>query len=205
MDSISREDKKNEPWTPPLKVPVTEVIDLSSNSEEPVLDLNLQQDLETRDALGEDGDVSDDQWSIYEDILNNDKSSDDYSLKQGNVSQFRLICFANCPDLEACTPEESIAFRKRLRLVGEHRFIQETVEAGTTTAKKLLTAFGVRPPFFLEGEPDSAYYTLLGLGICRELSKREKLPQYNTIDDAVQLLKRSCKIIVLTGAGVSAT
>ena len=47
-----------------------------------------------------------------------------------------------------------------------------------------------------------AYYRLLGLGITRELQKRVKLPQYNTIDDAVSLLKSSKNIIVLTGAGV---
>ena len=36
----------------------------------------------------------------------------------------------------------------------------------------------------------------------RELEKRAKLPQYNTIEDAVALLKKSRNIIVLTGAGV---
>lgn len=102
----------------------------------------------------------------------------------------------------SCTLDESLAFRKRLRLIGGDRFIAETVEAGHITAKKLCTAFGIRPPFFLEGEPDEAYYSLLDLAICRELSKRAKLPQHNTIEDAVLLLKRSRNIIVLTGAGV---
>ncbi|KAI9874872.1 MAG: NAD-dependent histone deacetylase sir2, partial [Pleopsidium flavum] len=78
-----------------------------------------------------------------------------------------------------------------------------TVEADTITAKKLCTAFGIRPPQFLEDAPDTAYYPLLGLGISRELSKRLKLPQYNTVDDAVSLLKKSKNIIVLTGAGIS--
>lgn len=35
------------------------------------------------------------------------------------------------------------------------------------------------------------------------MHKRKKLPQYNTIDDAVQLLKEAKNIIVLTGAGIS--
>ena len=102
----------------------------------------------------------------------------------------------------ACTLEEAQALRKRLRLVGEDQFIAETVEAGIITAKKLCSAFGIRPPFFLDGQPDDAFYPLLGLGICRELQKRVKLPQYNTIDDAVSLLNRAQNIIVLTGAGV---
>lgn len=96
-----------------------------------------------------------------------------------------------------------MAFRKRLRLVGEDRFITDTIEAETITAKKLCTAFGIRPPAFLEGAPDAAYLPLLGLGISRELSKRVKLPQYSTVDDVVGLLKKSKNIIVLTGAGVS--
>lgn len=37
----------------------------------------------------------------------------------------------------------------------------------------------------------------------RELAKRAKLSQYNTIDDAVALLKKSRNIVVLTGAGIS--
>lgn len=78
-----------------------------------------------------------------------------------------------------------------------------TVEAGKISAKKLLTAFGIRPPLFLDGSPDDSYYGLLSLAISRELSKRIKLPQYNTIDDAVELIKKSKNIIVLTGAGIS--
>lgn len=87
--------------------------------------------------------------------------------------------------------------------MGQDQFIQETVGAGTISAKKLLTAFGIRTPAFLIGEPDEAFLPLLGLGICRELSKRQKLPQHNTIDDAVGLLKKAENIIVLTGAGIS--
>lgn len=71
------------------------------------------------------------------------------------------------------------------------------------TAKKLCTAFGIRLPAFLDGQPDTSYYPLLSLCIARELSKRRKLPEYNTVDDAVSLLQKSKNIIVLTGAGVS--
>lgn len=105
----------------------------------------------------------------------------------------------------ACTLEEALTFRKRLRLIGGERFLDETVNAGVITAQKLCTAFGVRPPSFLEGAPDEAYYSILNLVICRTLEKRAKLSQYNTIDDAVSLLKKSRNIVVLTGAGVSRT
>jgi NAD+-dependent protein deacetylase SIR2 len=38
---------------------------------------------------------------------------------------------------------------------------------------------------------------------CRRLSRRDKLTAYNTIDDAVNLLRSSKRIVILTGAGIS--
>lgn len=70
------------------------------------------------------------------------------------------------------------------------------------TARKLCTAFGILPPAFLNDAPDEAFHPLLAIAISREFSRRPKLPQYNTIDDAVKLLKESKNIVVLTGAGV---
>jgi len=55
----------------------------------------------------------------------------------------------------------------------------------------------------MDGSCDEDFYQLLSLAISRELSKRLKLPQYNSIDDAVELLKKCNNIILLTGAGIS--
>ncbi|KAK1759692.1 SIR2-like protein [Echria macrotheca] len=106
-------------------------------------------------------------------------------------------------DPAACTPEESVRFRQLLRAVGPEVFCKRTVDAGIITAKKMLTAFGIRPPAFLEGSSDDHYYGLLSLALTRELSKRAKLQRYNSVDDAVELLRTSRNIIVLTGAGIS--
>ena len=114
-----------------------------------------------------------------------------------------LFLLIQTTEPNACTLEEAGAYRQQLRAIGPEEFCKRTVEAGTISAKKLLTAFGLRPPPFLEGSPDDAYYGLLSLAISRELSKRIKLPQYNTIDDAVALIQTSTNIIVLTGAGIS--
>lgn len=103
---------------------------------------------------------------------------------------------------DTCTPEEGLVYRKRLRKIGKVDFLEETVLAKAITAKKLCTAFGIRLPEFLDGAPDESYYPLLGICISRELRKREKIPHFNSIDDAVSLLKKSKNIIVLTGAGV---
>lgn len=98
--------------------------------------------------------------------------------------------------------EEAVAYRKRLHDIGKVAFVEETIVRGTVTAKKLCTAFGILPPAFLESAPDEAYHSLLAVAISREFSRRPKLPQYNSIDDAVKLLRESKNVIVLTGAGV---
>ena len=61
----------------------------------------------------------------------------------------------------------------------------------------------VRGPAFLHGCPNDAYAPLLILLITRELGKRQKLAEYNKIDDVVKLLQNSKQIMVITGAGVS--
>ncbi|KAL9013556.1 MAG: hypothetical protein Q9173_001768 [Seirophora scorigena] len=172
--------------TSPLKAPAIEIVDLSSEDDS---DNKEKRDDNPDDASLEeleDGE-DDDQLSMYEDML-------DGMLDRSKWDE---------EPVDTCTVEESFAFRKRLRLVGEDEFIAETIEAGRISAKKLCTAFGIKPPSLLDGQPDHKYYPLLGLGITRELSKRVKLPEYNTIDHAVDLLKKSSNIIVLTGAGIS--
>jgi hypothetical protein len=105
---------------------------------------------------------------------------------------------------DACTLDEALIFRKRLHEIGKAAFVEETIGQDTVTAKKLCTAFGIIPPSFLEGAPDEAYHPLLAIAISREYSRRQKLPQYNTVEDAVKLIHESKNIIVLTGAGVCA-
>ncbi|KFA63700.1 hypothetical protein S40285_08496 [Stachybotrys chlorohalonatus IBT 40285] len=103
---------------------------------------------------------------------------------------------------DTCTPEEASRLRRELREQGPTVFCQRTVDAGRYTAKKLLSAFGIRAPF-LDGEPDCAYHHLLSLAISRELSRRAKLSRYNTVGDAVELINKSNNIILITGAGIS--
>ena len=120
-----------------------------------------------------------------------------------------VYIFISCTDetyLQAediISAEEAWRLRVRLREVGLNGFVNETVSSGRYTAKKLLTAFRVRPPDFFEGRPDQGYYRLLGLTLLRELATRIKLAQYNTVDDAVELIKTKKNIVVITGAGVS--
>ncbi|KAK4176433.1 DHS-like NAD/FAD-binding domain-containing protein [Triangularia setosa] len=134
-----------------------------------------------------------------------EEEDDDYDdeEKEEEISSDDDQDVDSAPDADACTPEEAIQYRQMLRALGPEIFVQRTVDAGRITAKKLLTAFGVRPPAFLDGQDDDAYYSLLSYAFTRELKKRAKLTRYNTVDDAVALLKEKQNIIVLTGAGIS--
>lgn len=51
--------------------------------------------------------------------------------------------------------------------------------------------------------PNLALLSFTKLALSRILRRRQKLTQYNTIDDAIHLLKTRKNIIVLTGAGIS--
>ncbi|KAJ5107875.1 hypothetical protein N7456_004550 [Penicillium angulare] len=171
----------------PVKTPMVEVeaVDVAApaNTETGA----LQEALEALSDFGTDSDNSD----------GDDALSDD-----GDIIQFvRDDQLQDVPG--ACTREEAVAYRKRLHDIGKAAFVEETLVQETVTAKKLCTAFGIKLPDFLEGAPDEAYHPLLAIAISREFSRRPKLPQYNSIDDAVKLLKEAKNIIVLTGAGIS--
>ena len=102
-----------------------------------------------------------------------------------------------------CTPEEAKQYRSRLREIGLEDFVQETLGKRSVSVKKLMTAFGVRLPDWLVDAPDDSCYRILGMAMMRELNKRQRLSQYQTIDDAARLLNESKNILVVTGAGVS--
>ncbi|KAI1325969.1 SIR2-domain-containing protein [Xylariaceae sp. FL0255] len=164
------------------QVHVTEVID-----DQQIGHLPLPQPIyndELQDRVNDLGDSWETE-SIFEDIMDD--------LTQDTFPE----------DVDAFTPAEAARYRQQLRAIGPDEFCQMHLDSGSVTAKKMLTAFGIRPPPFLEGRPDDSYFALLTLAMSRELGKRAKLNYYNSVDDAVALLQRSHNIIVLTGAGIS--
>ncbi|KAK2799647.1 NAD-dependent histone deacetylase sir2 [Onygenales sp. PD_10] len=185
----------------PLKAGVVKVVDV------PPEDGVVSARSVAAEAPGLEGDVSqpesasDNAHSEVSEVSEDEDNWETESLFEDALQFIRDDQLHEVPG--ACTPEEAATFRKRLHAIGKAAFAEETVGQGTVTAKKLCTAFGINPPAFLDGAPDSAYHALLVIGISREYSKRLKLPEYNTIDDAVELLKKSKNIIVLTGAGIS--
>jgi NAD-dependent histone deacetylase SIR2 len=146
------------------------------------------------DAPAADNDDDDeggvwDTASLYEEILD-EVEAFEYSSSDGAGT-------------ETCTAEEARALRQRLHAVGASQFVLENITSEKMTARKLCTAFGVKLPKFLDDASDETFYQLLGMAINRELTKRPRLEQYRTIDDAAQLLRERKNIIVITGAGIS--
>ncbi|KAI9644685.1 NAD-dependent histone deacetylase sir2 [Ciborinia camelliae] len=203
------------------KSPVSKIINLVSDDEDSENDdvtlheisgmshhqSALPQDVDA--ALSENKNSSGDEQEEEEeddddDDDGDDDSDDDDSLLEDFIEGLTdETIFDNQSYPEKCTREEGKKYRSDLRRLGPREFCRVTVESGAITAKKLLTAFAVRPPSQLDGQPDQVYYQLLSYALRRELMKRLKLPQYNSVADAVNLIKHAKKIIVLTGAGIS--
>ena len=159
--------------------PAIEIVDLTDDNEEPP----------HATAENEDSN-SDSPWesdSFYEDYLaaNNAEEDDD-----------------GPPDPDLCTPEEAANYRRLLKIVGIDQFIIRTLEQGVP-AKKICSAFFKPQRGLMDEAPDEAWYPLLGKLMERFMFTRQKIPQYNTLDDAVSLLQKSKNIVVITGAGIS--
>jgi NAD-dependent histone deacetylase SIR2 len=58
-------------------------------------------------------------------------------------------------------------------------------------------------PAALDDVEDDDLYEILGIALMRELQRRQRLTQYQTIDDVAELLRSRRHILVVTGAGVS--
>jgi NAD+-dependent protein deacetylase SIR2 len=88
--------------------------------------------------------------------------------------------------------------------VGPSQFVFEAITQKAISPRKLITAFELNPVLLdMLNRPETSYYALLGLAISKALARRERLPDYRTIDDAAKLLQKSSNIMVITGAGVS--
>ncbi|KAI9819748.1 MAG: NAD-dependent histone deacetylase sir2 [Phylliscum demangeonii] len=170
----------------------------------PVVDLTADEKSTTADDkadkdLGQDGEGESEDDSPEED---DEEDADLYS---------RYPYVWDDSDDE-CTPEDVLTYRQLLEDLGADDFLQVTVDAEMVTARWLCLVFGIRPrtgircPIWGEDylQPsDEHYYQLLRSYIAREDSGREKLEQFNTLADAVMLMKKSNNIIVLAGAGIS--
>ncbi len=109
---------------------------------------------------------------------------------------------------DAFPPEIVSLMIKDLKQHGIFTFLQRYVLPDPTPLriKHLLLALGVFLPRSIRDSDETSLDLLLPIlktTLARILRRREKLPQYNTITDALDLLQRSNRIMILSGAGIS--
>lgn len=94
-----------------------------------------------------------------------------------------------------------------LKQHGLVHFMQNHLEGvSAVRVRALLVALGVLLPRGLREADDVPLPYLVALlktALSRQLRRREKLAAYNTVEDALDLLRRSKRIMVLGGAGIS--
>ncbi|EIN09435.1 SIR2-domain-containing protein [Punctularia strigosozonata HHB-11173 SS5] len=91
----------------------------------------------------------------------------------------------------------------QLKEKGMSWWIKEYVLKRAIPIPKLLYAFDIVLCRELRDKRPKTLLFFLKVALSRQLSRRDKLPAYNTVDDAVNLLRNSKRIIILTGAGIS--
>ncbi|KAG5641798.1 hypothetical protein DXG03_004184 [Asterophora parasitica] len=101
------------------------------------------------------------------------------------------------------TAQEVKQMMHHLKERGMAPWIQEYVLTRNIPIPKLLRAFRISLcPELQKKKPTTLLY-FLKVSLSRELRLRDRLTQYNTISDAVNLIRTSRRIIILTGAGIS--
>jgi NAD+-dependent protein deacetylase SIR2 len=104
---------------------------------------------------------------------------------------------------EICTYEQALAARYLPREIGLERFVQEFVLQDRIPLQTLCAAFGVPSPADGSDPPSSALISRLKKAIAVDMGNRIKLHKYNSVNDAVALLRDAKNIMVITGAGIS--
>jgi NAD-dependent histone deacetylase SIR2 len=104
---------------------------------------------------------------------------------------------------EAWSKEDTRKMMHHLKERGMSSFVREYVITQNIPIVKLLFAFGIPLcPELRNKQPQTMLY-FLRVAMSKELHLREKLPQFNTLADAVSLIQASKRVVVLTGAGIS--
>ncbi|KAG2011370.1 hst3 protein [Coprinopsis cinerea AmutBmut pab1-1] len=104
---------------------------------------------------------------------------------------------------DSWTRQEIRQILHHLKERGASSFVAEYVIKRAIPITRLLNAFGFDLlPEILNKSAQTLLYTLQ-VAMSFHLRKREKLQQYNSIADAVQLIRNSERILILTGAGIS--
>ncbi|KZT21202.1 SIR2-domain-containing protein [Neolentinus lepideus HHB14362 ss-1] len=127
------------------------------------------------------------------------------NLQQDEENDLELAELAHfAEEAEEAWPKQEIRQLKRyLKEHGMSAFIRKYVIERDAFIPNLIYAFGISLCKELRSKRPTTLLYFLKVVLSQELRKRERLTQYSTVDDAVELIQRSRSIIILTGAGIS--
>lgn len=102
-----------------------------------------------------------------------------------------------------CSYDEALTIRYHARTIGLEQFFHESIIQQSIPLQKLCSVFGIVPPAITPDPQDSALLRRLKKAIATDMANRIKLHKYNSVDDAIALVKNAKDVMVITGAGVS--
>lgn len=103
-------------------------------------------------------------------------------------------------------PDDVAEVLSDLRELGMVECLRRHIMPNPSRIMDILLSLGVMLPRSMLQEAEEEPYMLLPIlkmVFIRILRQRQKLSQYNTVDDVIQLMKKSKRIVVLCGAGIS--
>ncbi|KAF8972683.1 DHS-like NAD/FAD-binding domain-containing protein [Flammula alnicola] len=193
---------------------------IPTRTDNDILALQVQAFLEASEDVEVDAETIEDILEVLVDADDNvdsdihqgsqmDEGEDSHDDGDSDVHSPRAPTFpagesVNEPKVEETWTNQEI--KQMLHLLkerGSAAFIDEYVRTRNIPIPKLLEAFDIELcPELQSRRPQTMLY-FLRVAMAHKLRNRDKLTQYNTITDAVQLIRQSQRILILTGAGIS--
>ncbi|SGY14936.1 BQ5605_C013g07172 [Microbotryum silenes-dioicae] len=136
-------------------------------------------------------------WSVdpsFQDI----DSDTDSEIEPRDDDDWQAIMDASEAAFSDDQVDEMISYLKEN---GLFNFVDRYVDQENIPIPKLLLVFGILIPPHVDRIHDQL--RLLKIAASRVLRNRDRLEQHSTVDDVVELIRKSKNIMVLTGAGVS--
>ncbi|KAJ7043588.1 DHS-like NAD/FAD-binding domain-containing protein [Mycena alexandri] len=132
----------------------------------------------------------------------NSPEPDGFDLEVSELDMSALY-FPLGQDVQTWSQQQIRGMMHHLKEHGMSSWMNEYVLKRNIPVPQLLLAFGINlDPSLHEMSPATLTY-FLRVAMSRELQLRDKLPNYNTVEDAVRLIRESKRILILTGAGIS--
>ncbi|KAK7466319.1 NAD-dependent histone deacetylase sir2 [Stygiomarasmius scandens] len=127
------------------------------------------------------------------------KDPEEPALEELDISAL----FSRPDEDDPWTPTEVKEMMCFLKERGMGHFVRRYVITREIPIPRLLRAFGINLCSELHFQSPQVMSYFLRVAMARELRLRDRLSQYNTIEDAVRLIRDSKRILILTGAGIS--